>query len=139
MFRHTRDRPARLPRIVVAEREEEDDPLDFAAQAVTEVKDHAHGRMIGVVYGTPHFRHPEASRVEIWVAQEDRKMQRAAVNLPRQPCRVYDVLAACPARPLDVLESGYGPFWCVSCKTRSQNCKEELQKRLGAPAPHQGA
>lgn len=116
---------ARAPKIVVAERDdEEDDPLRFAAMVVDEPKDHAHGKMIGVVYGTPDTRHEEASRVEIWVAQESRKMQRADVNLPLQPCRVYDVAAWCPAKPVEVLERGYGPFWCVACKAKSQNCKE---------------
>ena len=87
-------------------------------------KDHAHGHILGVVYGTPEFRHEEASRVEIWVRQESKKMQKSAINFPTQPCYLYDVLVACPSHPISVLEHGYGSNWCRPCKHKTSNCKE---------------
>ena len=84
---------------------------------------HDHGRLLGYVYGTPAYRHAEASRVEIWVALESKKMQRRGLVLPLRPCRLQGVAAMCPARAEDVLLAGYGERWCVRCKARSSNCK----------------
>jgi hypothetical protein len=127
---HSRPAPSKKKRIVVRASTDDDDVLKFAARVNDEPKEHAHGKLIGFVYGTPDFRHAEASRVEIWVAQETKKMQQSAVNLPMQPCVLYDAPVQCPKNPLDVLKRGYGPFWCVPCKAQSQNCKDVLEERL---------
>jgi hypothetical protein len=122
--------PPTMWNLDVVEPEDEDDPSAFVATAFSEVKEHAHGRLVGVLYGSRVFRHEEASRVEIWVAQETKKMQRSIINLPVQKCRMYDLSLSCPADPLAVLFAGYGPYWCVPCKSRSQNCKAELAEHF---------
>ena len=101
------------------------------SQDIAEVREHAHGRMIGVMYGTTQFRHDEASRVELWVASESKKMQQAAITYPLRPCWLFGGLSStphvatmCPGRWRDVLVRGYGPQWCVPCKHPDrQNCK----------------
>lgn len=86
-------------------------------------KDHAHGRILGSVYGTKVFRSDDESHVEIWVRQQSRKMQRASLTFPLQPCFLYDLEIRCPANPLQVLANGYGESWCRPCKHRSSNCR----------------
>ena len=82
------------------------------------------GLLVGVLYGTVEYQHEEASHLEIWSAQEDKKMQRRAINLPLQRCFLYDVPLWCPRDPLRVLDAGYGPYWCVPCKSKTQNCRD---------------
>lgn len=104
------------------------DVSQFYATVFRDVKPHAHGRMVAVVYGTPWYRHEEAARVELWGAVSSRKMQDPAVNLPVQPCLLNGVATKCPKDPLAVLDRGYGAHWCVACKDKHSNCKEHHSK-----------
>ena len=63
------------------QQQQQQQPL-LSCFAVKANKQSDHGRIGAVIYGTGSFRHSEASRVEIWIRQESRKMQKAAINLP---------------------------------------------------------
>eukprot|EP00760_Papus_ankaliazontas_P026020 PhM_4_TR2991/c0_g2_i1/m.14356 len=89
-------------------------------------KEHGHGRLFAFFYDTPTVIHEDAPHVEVWVAQEHKKMQRRNVTVPLRNCRMYGGAVSglkCPARSLDVLRAGYGENWQTPCKSRSSNCK----------------
>lgn len=103
-------------------------PEDFAAKlehpAVAILnKEHAHGKLLGVIYGTHRYFHDESSRIEIWVRDETKKMQRKAINEPVVRCSLYGMSMWCPSDPIAVLHAGYGPTWCFPCKHKTSNCK----------------
>jgi hypothetical protein len=89
-----------------------------------------HGKLLGFVYSTPKNvkpHHEESSRVEIWVAREDKKMQKKSVVLPLRKdkrCSLQGISLPCPNNVGKILEAGYGEKWCVACKSKSSNCKK---------------
>ena len=85
--------------------------------------DHGHGHLLAYVYSEKKVLDVDAPHVEIWVAQESKKMQRANVTFPLVGCVMYDVPMYCPGRYMDVLIAGYGPNWSTPCKAKSSNCK----------------
>lgn len=96
----------------------------ITTKALEPPNDHAHGRLIGYVYGTHELSHHEESpRAEIWIQQESRKMQKAALVYPTRRCVLQDVDVRCPAEGEKVLVAGYGDKWNVPCKVKASNCK----------------
>ena len=85
---------------------------------------HAHGHLLGFVYGRERIVHPDDSRVEIWRRDDAKKMQRAGLNLPLRRGTLYNMSVWIPADSVGVLEAGYGSRWCWPCKHRTSNCKQ---------------
>ena len=107
-----------------------DENFEFYTKLIDPPKEVDHGRLLGFVYSTPKHVPPHdefTSRVEIWVAKENKKMQKKSVVLPlERKCSLQNVEGNlfCPYDVEKVLQAGYGNNWCVPCKTKSSNCKK---------------
>ena len=88
---------------------------------------HAHGHLLGYIYGRSSPRHVDDSRIEVWVRRDERKMQLARINVPSSigagECELYGARVRCPRDVQAVLEAGYGRGWCWPCKHRTSSCK----------------
>jgi hypothetical protein len=91
-------------------------------------KEQDHGFLLGAVYSASTIRHPMASRVEVWVQREAKKMQRSSITFPLKPCLLYDVPCWCPNHSGEVLVAGYGADWCLPCKAKSSSCKNQKDR-----------